>query len=865
MTGLPLLLLLFWLLPPTSAKRMQTVCALTRSLQILEDYYRPGDLIIGGNLSFKKIQSQRNLGVAPKNNTKDKRNSNSICEISCNVPQCFSHHRIRPKKYQQFLALVFAVTEINKDLVLLPNITLGFHIYDNHQIEREISLISFSLLSTRVYTSLKSRHPFSAIYSLPQVDGFFHCLLTNQNQSKFYPSFFRINPKEFPQYVGLVQLLLYFQWNWVGLVAPESDNGERFISSLMPMLKEKEICLAFTEKLKLDFLVSTKLKFLHIFKIWSKTEVIILFGDSSSITNILAVMNVHEQWTKATFCKVWILTSHWKVSMMGSQDILKDINPFHGALHFRDHTGDVSGFSHFLLSLDPLNPKADVFLPQWWERVFECKIYKPGEIAPGRQKTCTGKENLQNLPTYVFETGMAGESYNIYNAIYALAHALHAMYGTGPQPALMRLRKRISEVWSWQVISRCHAGERRRVPEGKQVCCYQCISCPEGTISNQTVACYSDCEPCPEDQYPNKDKDQCIAKKIHFLAYQDTLGYILVSLALFLSVTTSTVLLIFHKHHDTPIVKANNRDLTYILLVSLLLCFLCSFLFIGQPGKITCLFQQSAFAILFSLAVSSVLAKTVMVVLAFMATKPGNKTRKLLGKPLIYSIVLVCPLVQAVLCATWLVTFPPFPNLDFHSLFGETILECKQGSAAMFYSVLSYLGLLAHVSFTVAFLARKLPDSFNEAKFITFSMLVFCSVWITFLPTYLSTKGKSMVAVETFSILASGAGLLACIFFPKCYIILLRPNLNSNDQLPLSSINPSIPHDPVRAEEASWMRSETYSKKKQSPHRLPCAGASSLNNGAECVHVCPSVHLCEASPLLPPAGSQSWKRWGTLH
>ncbi|XP_030236850.1 extracellular calcium-sensing receptor-like [Gadus morhua] len=778
--------------------------------------------------------------------------------------------------FRRAQTMAFAVNEINRNPKLLPNISLGYHLHNSCgnlgiSLRAALSMTSgrgepfqlnencngnppvLGIVGDTSSTRTIAISSIVSLYRVPMVSYFATCSCLSDR--RLFPSFFRTIPSDAFQVRAILQILRRFNWTWFGLLISDDDYGLHAARSFQSGLTQSGGgCLAYLEVLPWGRDENELQRIVGIMK-KSTSRVVIVFSPQSDMLKLMQEV-VRQNVTGLQ----WIASEAWTTAIVLQTP---SYMPFlAGTLGIAIRRGEIPGLREYLLQIRPdidtLSSQENNLVKQFWEHVFQCKFVTPDMEFEGetQERLCTGNESLRNIKTEFLDLSNLRSEYNVYKAVYALAHALHDILqcvpGSGPfqgqscaslqglEPwqlvyQLQRVNfttnfgdtvsfdesgdalpiydvinwmwhsdgstevKNVGEVnelaskidnlnldedkifWNFEpkkppksVCSEsCPPGTRMARKKGEPVCCFDCIACSEGEISNKK-----------EEFWSNHQRDHCVPKSMEFLSYIEPLGISLTTASLSGTLLCTIVFGIFTYHRTTPVVRANNSELSFLILLSLKLCFLCSLLFIGHPRLSTCQLRQAAFGISFVLCVSCILVKTMVVLAVFKASKPGGGgSLKWFGTMQQRGTVVFLTLIQAAICTTWLMSSSPTPHKNTQYYKDKIIVECVIGSTVGFGVLLGYIGLLAILSFLLAFLARNLPDNFNEAKFITFSMLVFCAVWIAFIPAYINSPGKYADAVEVFAILASSFGLLLALFGPKCYIIILKPEKNTKKAL----------------------------------------------------------------------------------
>uniref|UniRef100_A0A671U4L0 G-protein coupled receptors family 3 profile domain-containing protein n=1 Tax=Sparus aurata TaxID=8175 RepID=A0A671U4L0_SPAAU len=728
--------------------------------------------------------------------------------------------------------MIFAIEEVNNDPAVLPNISLGYRILNSCSSPTNTLRAALTLASRPEEIDLTSPCPpaISALiaeagssqslavagtlgpFQVPVVSYFSTCACLSDRAK--YPTFFRTIPSDYFQAKALAALVKHFGWQWIGAIQSDNDYGRNGILAFTEEVKKLGVCVAFVGTVLRTY---SKDKILDVIK-KSTVRVILAFvpeGDFYPLMKEVVKQNITGI--------QWIASEAWITAIQPSTPEI--YQAFGGALGFVVQKMAIPNLKPFLTGISPYTDPSAAFVRDFWEIMVGCRPVSKGELTAteAMNKICTGNETLMDNQDVFFNVRELRVSYNVYKAVYAIAHALHqlASYGLEKIKVTDQLQKvnfrnqfgdsvffdvngdppASYDIINWQLIDGqvqhvtlghfssdangnyrlsiqeeeivwrtgkmvptsvcsnvCPAGTRKAQIKGKPSCCFDCITCADGTIANSTGI-----------------------RSMYFIFSK----YAITIVSLLGASLTLATMMVFLHYRETPVIKASNSELSCFLLFSLFLCFLCPLTFLGRPTVWTCMLRHTAFGVTFALCISCVLGKTIVVITAFKATIPGNKVAEKFGPAQQRIIVCFCTLIQIVICVLWLTLKPPFPDMVFKYSNKKIILECNTGSEAAFYAVLGYIGILAIICLVLAFLGRKLPDNFNEAKFITFSMLIFCAVWITFIPAYVSSPGKFTVAVEIFAILSSAIGLLLSIFAPKCFIILIKPEKNTKKHFDL--------------------------------------------------------------------------------
>ncbi|KAK1900763.1 Metabotropic glutamate receptor 7 [Dissostichus eleginoides] len=329
----------------------------------------------------------------------------------------------------------------------------------------------------------------------------------------------------------------------------------------------------------------------------------------------------------------------------------------------------------------------------------------------------------------------------------------------------------------------CESGERKKMVKGVP-CCWHCEFCD----GYQYLLDEFSCDMCPFNMRPFKNRTGCRETPIVKLEWSSPWAIIPVFLAILGILATSGVIVTFIRFNDTPIVRASGRELSYVLLTGIFLIYLITFFMIAEPSTGVCALRRLLLGLGMCISYSAMLTKTNRIYRIFEQGKVAVSPPKFIspGSQLIITFILIG--VQLLGVFVWFGVSPPHTIIDYEEQkppnpeFARGVLKCDMGDLSLILC-LSYSFVLMITCTVYAIKSRGVPENFNEAKPIGFTMYTTCIVWLAFVPIFFGTAQSTekmfiQTTTLTVSMSLSATVSLGMLYIPKVYVIIFHPEQN---------------------------------------------------------------------------------------
>ncbi|XP_040843638.1 taste receptor type 1 member 2 [Ochotona curzoniae] len=809
-------------------------CSLLLLLQVLakpaqnSDFYLSGDYLLGGLFTLHaNVKSTTHIS-------------------SLHVPKC-EEYEMKVLGYNLMQAMRFAVEEINNQSDLLPGVQLGYEMVDVCYISNNIQPVLYFLARNDYFLPIQDDYShyvprvvavigpdnsestitvanFLSLFLLPQIT---YSAISDQLRDKVrFPAMLRTVPSANHHVEAMVQLMIYFRWNWIAVLISADDYGRDNSQVLSNRLARSEICIAFQEVLPTPEpnqpptpeererlgIILQKLR-------QSSARVVVIFSPELSLHNFFREVRI---WNFSDI--VWIASESWAID----PNLHKEMNSSGTFLGLTIQSVSIPGFSSF--------------------RVRRSQNQPP----PLNRTTCNQDcDNCLNT-TVAYNTVLtqSGERvvFSVYAAVYAVAHALHSFlrcnqngckkdvvypwqllkklwnvnftlqgqqiffdpqgdvpmrldivhwqWGTSQNPFLtvasyypMQRQLRVIRNVSWNTPGNmiplsmcsksCRPGQKKKAV-GMHPCCFECIDCLPGTFHNQTAEEF-DCQPCPVHTWSHQNDTSCFLRRLIFLEWHEAPTICVVLLAALGFLSTLAILVVFWRHFQTPMVRSAGGPMCFLMLALLLLAFAMVPVYVGPPTGFTCLCRQALFTLCFTVCTACITVRSFQIVCIFKVARHLPRAYRYWVRyhgPYVFVVLpTVLKLIIVLANAVATTTNPTYRSDPEDPT--VLILSCHPNYRMALLCNASLDLLLSLAGFTFAFMGKELPTNYNEAKFITLSM-TFSFTSTVSLCTFMSVYEGVLVTIM--DVLVTVLNLLAIslgYFGPKCYLILFFPERNT--------------------------------------------------------------------------------------